>query len=153
MPMLHITIKPPLNTAQPHWKPTTTGLSTKMIFLKANTDVKSSALLGDTKKKHQVYLHTQNSASRGGRAPLHWGRWGKNKQSTWNRCLKHLNLPIKALERRRWDGNCDKCRLEWGGEEVKPTQVRLSRVITFTAPSALQTASRLSVREISLPLV
>lgn len=50
MPMLHITIKPQLNTAQPHWKPTTTGLSTKMIFLKANTDVKSSALLGGTKK-------------------------------------------------------------------------------------------------------
>ena len=38
-------------------------------------------------------------------------------------------------------------------EEVKPTQVRLSRVITFSAPSALQAASRLSVREISLPLV
>lgn len=38
-------------------------------------------------------------------------------------------------------------------EEVKPTQVRLSRVITFSAPSALQAASRLSVREISLPLL
>lgn len=50
MPVLHITIKPPFNTAQPYWKPTTTGLSTKMIFLKANTDVKSSALLGGTKK-------------------------------------------------------------------------------------------------------
>lgn len=38
-------------------------------------------------------------------------------------------------------------------EEVKPTQVRLSRVITFSAPSTLKAASRLSVREISLALV